>query len=364
VQVILAGMSRPTAWAGILIALPLLAAPAHAQTSANWDIPVSAVVPAQSPIPAEASAVADDDAAPQADAAAEPRCALGDDGKIACDDAKPRRKRIFPIWADKARMRDIALPRPFGVGAVVVSNNQDFLSRDLAVSFGKGDTPPSEEVTDVPFVTTDKLRGYTDNVQFKADLWILAGLDAFVAFGQAKGPMDIGVNIDLDALFPPPICRPANPCGVTHLDFTGHIDNTITTIGAIAAYGGRNWFVSGAIAKTLSISAKGRSDVETTNAGLRAGPRFEVTPRIRVAPYAGVNYFDMDTTVTGEVTSPPIFPDGDTLSIRYRIHLTTKNPWAYILGATAELNTRWQLQVEYDGAPDADRIIASIAFRM
>jgi len=271
---------------------------------------------------------------------------------------------LFPIGARQAIERGYDLPPALGASGMYIHNVQNMDSRNLAVTVARGADPPEDaNLIDVPFVTTRKLESHTSNSEFKADLWVLPFLNVFAGVGKVRGHIDIDVDIDLDAVVPPPICRPANPCGHVDLPFRGTVDNTTVTVGAIAAYGGHDWFAALAVAKTLSVSEKDRSNIETTNIGLRAGPRLHFSPEVILFPYAGVNYFDLDATVSGVVRSGPVLPGDDTVNLRYRIDLSSSRPWSVINGFNLALSRRLSLQAEYDWGEGSDRFVLTATYR-
>lgn len=273
---------------------------------------------------------------------------------------------LFPIGARKAAERGYRVQRALGASAMIIRNIENMESGNLAVVFAKGADPAEDtDLTEVPFVTTDKMRSRTVNSEFKADLWVFPFLNIFAGVGKAKGDIDIGIDIDVDAMFPPPFCRPANPCGTMHLPFKATVDNMTVTLGAILAYGSDDWFAAAIAARTITASAKDRSDIRTTDLSVRGGPRFHLDSKRQVilSPYVGANYFKLDATVGGTVQSGPVFPDGDAIHLRYRVDLSTRDPWAGISGLSLELNPKLALQAEYQWGSQADRMIFMLTIR-
>ncbi|HUD31300.1 MAG TPA: autotransporter outer membrane beta-barrel domain-containing protein [Novosphingobium sp.] len=291
-----------------------------------------------------------------------------DDTAAAPEAPKPevpdRRYPLFPIGAKTAIERGYKVQRALGFSGMMIHNVQNMDSDNLAIALAKGSPPPQDAtLVEVPFVTTDRLESHTSNSQFKVDLWILPFFNAFAAVGKVKGHIDIAVDIDLDALVPPPICRPADPCGTVRVPFTGHVDNTTVTLGGVLAYGSNDWAVMGVYARTVSTSSNGRSDVSTTDASARIGPRLHFDDTFGIMPYVGVNYFKLDATVDGTVSSGPVFRDGDPIGLRYRVDLSSRHPWAVVSGFNLEIGPQWALQAEYDWGDSSDRFMISATFR-
>ncbi len=280
------------------------------------------------------------------------------------EESPPSRQRLFPIGADKAIARGHSVPLPFGAGFLLIDNQQKVSASNLAAAIGKGDAPAGDEpLTDLPFVIVKPTRGHTTSTQFKADLWILPALNLFVGIGKAKGDLDVDVEIDLDALFPPPICRPRDPCGALPLSFDAEVDNTTVTLGMLLAYGQSDWFMIATAAHTLSISSKERSNLKSSNFGLRMGPRLKLGGRTNFTPYAGVNYFNLDTTVQGVVRAPGAFPDGDDFVLEYRADIENPDKLSAVLGFNLGLARHWELQAEHDIGSDGHRDVVSLTYR-
>jgi hypothetical protein len=56
-------------------------------------------------------------------------------------------------------------------------------------------------------------------------------------------------------------------------------------------------------------------------------------------------------------------PDGDTINLRYRIHLFSQHRWAGVIGGNLELGPHWALQAEYNRGEGANRFLLSATSR-
>ena len=281
------------------------------------------------------------------------------------DPPPPRKRtRLFPLAAQAAIDRGYRIPEPWGIGVLAVHNKSRFNATELAATVAKGQAPPADaELLPLPAVTAERLKGNTDLISAKADLWLLPGVNLFASIGKVTGRNKIDVAIDLDAVIPRPFCRPAKPCGTIALPIDTKVDNTTITVGTLLVYGNDRWFILGSIAKTVSISSKDRSDISSTNLGARAGPRFHLGGDAYVAPYLGVNYFDLETTVRGVVASGPFFEDGDAVNLRYRVEMSASRPWAGVAGMSIEVNRHLWLQGEVQSGARSTRLIFSTTAR-
>ncbi|WP_226633381.1 porin family protein [Novosphingobium profundi] len=274
------------------------------------------------------------------------------------------RRRLFPLGGNAARARGYRIPEPYGLGMLMVWNTTNFNSHDLSAAVAKGAAPePDANMLPLPSVTTSRLEGDNRMLGFKADLWVFPGVNVFASIGKVRGTNRIDIDIDADAVIPFPFCRPARPCGTVHLPVETKVNNTTVTLGTLLVYGNEHWFALGSIAKTVSISSKERSDVKSTNLGLRAGPRFRLGEDTYFAPYVGGNYFDLDTTVRGVVDSGPVFEDGEALYLRYEVGMKTSHPYALVTGFNFELNRHLSLQAEIQAGATSTRVLATTGVR-
>jgi opacity protein-like surface antigen len=273
-----------------------------------------------------------------------------------------RWQKLLPLRAEAARRRGYDLPLPFGVSALYLHNIDDLASSDLAVAFAKGGpVPAGTTLTPVPFVTTDGLRGRNGGVQFRADAWLLPNLNLFVNVGHMRGSVDVGVDIDLAQIAPAVLCRDGR-CQ-QHLDFKAKVDNVTVTTGAIAVYGGQHWFGSVMASHTESFASKDRSNIRSSSAGVRIGPRLRPWRRAELTVYGGAQYLDVDTVIEGGLVADGVFADGDGLGLRYRTRTWNPTKWAGTFGFNLQLAKRWNLQAEYQGSKDSSRALVSAGFR-
>lgn len=279
-------------------------------------------------------------------------------------DAPPQRHRLFPLGGRAAIARGYRIPEPWGLGALMVWNDTNFNSRALSVAVRKGADPAADaELLPLPAVTTSRLEGDNRMMGLKGDLWLFPGVNLFASLGKVRGTNHIDIDIDLDAVVPFPFCRPARPCGTVELPVETKVSNTTVTVGTILVYGNENWFVLGSIAKTVSVSSKKRSDVQSTNLALRAGPRFGLGGDTFFAPYVGGNYFDLDTRVKGIVASGALFEDGEAIHLRYEVDMSARHPLAWVAGFNVELNRHLTFQAELQAGAESTRILASTGVR-
>lgn len=268
----------------------------------------------------------------------------------------------LPFGRDRALARGYELPRTAGLSILLVGNHQKLDAGDLAVAIGTPAGVAGRTLTPVPFVTTDQIKAHNHVVEFKADVWLFPYLNLFASIGRANGGMDIAVNIDLTGLLPPVLCRPPADCS-RDLRFHAEIDNTTLTFGGMVSYGAEDWFAALLASRTLSMSSRDRSDITSTDAGLRVGPRLKLPADTRLALYGGVNYVDLDTTVEGSLSGEVRDPAGAPLTLRYRTSLRNPWKWSALVGANFEFARRWNLQAEQVFGKGGDRTVVSASVR-
>lgn len=279
-----------------------------------------------------------------------------------------QKRRILPFLADAARKRGVVLPRTFGIGAVYVTNDSVAVGDQLAISVATGNNEPSENLIELPQVRAESLETRVNSVQAKFDLFLLPFYNVFVSLGRVTGDVDVGLLIDLDELLPPIFCR-FNECGVRPLNFTLPVDNTTMTLGNTLAYGGtfggsgNGWFVTATGTRTLSVSSKERSDIETTSASARLGLRLKAGEQFYVSPYAGYAYFDQEAVVTGVARLQDFFESGEQISIRYRFRVDNEHKSKGVIGVNVETSPGLYLQSEYNFGRGGDSLIFSSTVR-
>ena len=286
--------------------------------------------------------------------------------------------RTFPIRGEVVINRGYALPRPFGISVIYVSNVQDQTITDTSLAFGKGVVPPEDvELRPFPVLSIDS-ESDTESLQIKGDVWVLPGFNVYATLGKVTGGAEINVNVDLanapEICIPdprptlpgqpprPPICSDNDRSGSFLLPIRASVDRSTATLGLLGAFGVGKWFASLTAAYTDSFAEKA-SDVTTITGSVRAGRRFFLGSGHTMVPYFGINYIDIDTRVQGVTTLMDAFPDGDSLDVRYDIKLDNTDKYSGIAGLSFGFTNGMGVQFEWNKSARSERFVLSAQAR-
>ncbi|SHJ22062.1 hypothetical protein SAMN05444000_10662 [Shimia gijangensis] len=268
--------------------------------------------------------------------------------------------RKLPFFAQQAVDRGFSLPLPYGISGILVSNQQLQNITDLSVALSKGaPPPPGTPLVPIPFVTLENVISKTDSAQVKLDAWILPNLNVFGSFGKVDGSANLDVVVDLDSMFPPPVCTPIDPCGTATANFTAGIDARTLTIGATAVYGWDNFFLTGTASLTDTLGSSSDTVVRSQNASLRFGRHWIVNGKTVFAPYIGVSYLNYDQYIEGVTALANAFPDNDDLNVRYRARSTNVDKFSGVIGLNIGFENGMGVQMEYNKSPSGERFVLS-----
>ncbi|WP_204113600.1 autotransporter outer membrane beta-barrel domain-containing protein [Shimia biformata] len=273
--------------------------------------------------------------------------------------------RMFPIWGQQALNRGFALPEPYGISYIGVVNTASQQIENVAVNIDKGVVPPPN----APLIEIGGVATFTDIVsrtnghQLKADVWVLPFINVFAALGKNSGFVTFDLNVDLDALFPFPICSPLRPCGTATTRLRARTETTSGTVGFSGVYGFDNYFLVGTMAATRTIGGNSVNPVEANTAGLRFGRRYEIGNGNLFAAFVGVSYLNTTQTINSVARLRDAFSDGDDLNVRYRARLSNPFPYSFVVGFNYGHKDGWSFAAEYNRNAGGDRFVGSVSMR-
>jgi hypothetical protein len=228
---------------------------------------------------------------------------------------------VFPLgrsWAG-----DQKLPLPFGIGVTYYYQQQDYELASLDV--GPIPLPPG-------LVSDAEVTNDIDEINLKADLWILPFLNVFGIIGDVSGE----TRVDLGPML-----------GQLTVDYDGLVYG-----GGFTAAAGMNRFFTALTTHFMLTDLKGdRSSVQAWLFTPKAGLVFE-----RGAIWGGAMYQRADEEHIGTIEIPYFGEVG------YEVSLREKTPWNYLVGGQFEVAKHWVLDGE-GGFGNRKHAIISFTYR-
>jgi hypothetical protein len=255
--------------------------------------------------------------------------ALLSGGALAADPAdKPH---LLPFLGEEARKRGIELPATFGIGVVYYHLDRAILISDVRVG-RNGEAPQS--VSDFAQLGSSSR---VDNVNLKADVWILPFLNLYAIVGGIWNESQTRIDVTLPPLLPGG--APRERTLMVPTEMTG----TVGGLGLTVAGGyGPLFFAAdvNAARADLGFDDEFKAVVTSVRAGWngRAGSR-------PIRAWVNATYWDTFAEATGSVADPD---GGGTL--KFEVDQGPAHPWTFGLGS-AYSPTRW-LDIAVDTGTD------------
>ena len=255
--------------------------------------------------------------------------ALHSGGALAADPAdKPHR---LPFLGEEARKRGIELPATFGIGVVYYHLDRAILISDVRVG-RNGEAPQS--VSDFAQLGSSSR---VDNVNLKADVWILPFLNLYAIVGGIWNESQTRIDVTLPPLLPGGAPRERT------LTVPTEMTGTVGGLGLTVAGGyGPLFFAAdvNAARADLGFDDEFKAVVTSVRAGWngRAGSR-------PIRAWVNATYWDTFAEATGSVADPD---GGGTL--KFEVDQGPAHPWTFGLGS-AYSATRW-LDIAVDTGTD------------
>jgi hypothetical protein len=120
----------------------------------------------------------------------------------------------LPLLGDEARKRGIELPLPFGVGLVYYHLDREIAITDVRV--GKNGAPPLSVSQFAQLASSSRV----DNVNLKADVWLLPFVNVYAIVGYIWNKSDTEIQVTLPPLVPNGAGRQAQLAVPTELEGT------------------------------------------------------------------------------------------------------------------------------------------------
>ena len=220
--------------------------------------------------------------------------------------------RMLPFLGEEARKRGYELPEPFGVGLVYYKLQRDIEVTDVRV--GRNGAPPVSASQFADLGSTSDV----DNVNLKADVFLLPFLNVYGIVGKIKNESDTHIRVTL-----PPLV-PGRPDRILQTTVPTSLEGTVKGVGVTLAGGYQSFF--GALdvnrAKAdIGFNEKLKAVVSSARVGWNgtAGGR-------PLRAWVNATYWDTFAIVKGSVADP----DGGTLD--FEVEQGPKHPWTYGVG--------------------------------
>mgnify|MGYP001825079509 CR=1 FL=1 len=272
--------------------------------------------------------------------------------------------RKLPFLAQDVIDLGYDLPLPYGIKPLYTYVEQDQNLDGLQVGFSGGEKEPYE------WVDFQNASSRSNSYQLIGDVWLFPFMNLFAYVGDIDGdaPMDVilegngmldQIGVDCSKPGNLVLCNLLQDREITlpiEADFSG----INYGVGFNLAGGWKGFFF------TLPVSFSW-IDMDTTtaeggaviSASPRVGRLFELGSRGNLAVYAGAAYLDSDLRVYGSLALP-----GTDITIDYTVDQSNSDPWAGLVGANWDINSRWSLQLEYNGfVGSRESVIASLGWR-
>lgn len=269
--------------------------------------------------------------------------------------AAPRKyDRELPFLAQKVVDKGFDLPLPWGFGLSVADVRQKMDLTGISVGW-PGIGAPKEEYQAVSF---DNTATDTRSTQVKLDAWLFPFMNVFAMAGQAKGDVQMDVDLDGNTILnrlgytcttPPPLiglrkkfCDALNN-KTFHLPVKADVNAFTYGVGTVLAAGLNNWFVSVPISANWVEPAGGVAYGVTKTVTPRGGRSVNLGRLGNFTAFGGGNWLESEYKIDGTFVVPNV------TVIEYTITQTSKDPWNLVLGFNWDFTRRFSWSLEYNG---------------
>ncbi len=212
---------------------------------------------------------------------------------------------LFPLGRSWAKGHE--LPRPLGIGLNLYHQTQDYGLKNLMLNL------PAVDLSQVSRV---EIENATDEVNLRADLWVLPFLNIFGIVGNVQGDTTV---------------YPGPPLNKLEVDYEGLVygGGATLAVGVGRFFGSLSYIFTETDLDTTTSSADAR--ILTPRVGVRADS---------VQFWAGAMFQEAEEHHQGRI-SVPVFGD-----VAYDVELEEKDPWNYLVGAGTDISDHWRLELE------------------
>lgn len=251
----------------------------------------------------------------------------GDKSKNTCED---RWSNFLPILGQAACERGYVLPRPFGISAGYMHQDQPFDVGDVFVNGVDVKTPGVAVV--------DEVQNEESTYTLRFDAWILPFWNVYGILGRTSGDANGPLQIDLEPVFPV-LCRlPGNDCSVD-TTFRLKYKADVVGYGTTIAGGYKDFFGMVDYNRTRADLDISVTDARATVISSRIGWNGKLGGFTGVL-WVGAMYQDIAQVLDLQLDI------GDSM-LEVSIDQATQTPWNYLVGGQWDVNRSFSILAEF-----------------
>ncbi len=289
-----------------------------------------------------------------------------DDGQMLDSVKQTKYPYTFPLLGKKAASKGFLLPYPLGIMLNAFNGSQQVSISDLSVGINNSAGTPV-----IPYTSLDdvvhfgEVKAVINNVNARADVWVLPFLDVYGIFGKAWVQTDVSIDRILDS----PV----------DISTSAKFDGYVYGFGGMLTGGIHSFFASLDYNMVWTHFDQMAKDNSAMNLSLRTGYVIHLKhPESNVALWLGAGRVYLNSITEGTINLADVAPDlggnyqntdwyqglkprvqdivdrtvenfvdknkGDV--INYSLTKRPVNNWTMIIGAQYQLNRRWQFRTE------------------
>jgi hypothetical protein len=253
-----------------------------------------------------------------------------DTGQEALDTCEDRWSNFLPILGQAACEHGYILPRPFGISAGYMHQDQPFDVGDIFVNGIDVKTPGVAVVDEVQ----NKESTYT----LRFDAWILPFWNIYGILGRTSGKANGPLKLSLEPVFPLLCQLPGNNCNVD-TTFVLNYKADVVGYGTTIAGGYKDFF-------GMIDYNRTRADLDISITDARATV---ISSRIgwngKIGGFTGVLWVGAMYQDVAQVLDLPLDIGDSVLNVS--IDQSTQAPWNYLAGGQWDINRSFSLLAEF-----------------
>jgi len=250
----------------------------------------------------------------------------GETDTSVCED---RWSNFLPIWGRAACERGYVLPRPFGISAGYMHQDQPFDVGDIFVNGVDVKTPGVAVVEEV--------QNRESTWTLRMDAWILPFWNVYGILGRTSGDAEGPLQIDLNPVFPALCSLPGNHC-LVDTTFQLNYKADVIGYGTTIAGGYKDFFGMVDYNRTRADLDISLTDARATVISSRIGWNGKLGGFTGVL-WVGAMYQDIAQTL-----DLPLDIGNSVLNVS--IDQSTQVPWNYLVGGQWDINRSLSLLAE------------------